>query len=122
MGRSAAPASIIDAHTNFLLPADFIVPSFTRYLLLGRCFHIARPLCKRTQRLRVRILGSVPIQHQFALQQWVPAMATSLATPTISDAGTVRLVEQVRGSKIVDGGHGTIWIIRISVDRVALAA
>ena len=67
-------------------------------------------------------LGSVPIQHQFSLQQWVAAMATSLATPTISDAGTVRLVEQVRGSKIVDGGHGTIWIIRISVDRVALAA
>jgi hypothetical protein len=122
MGRSAAPASIIDAHTNPLLPADFIVPSLTRYLLLGRCFHIGRPLYKRTQRLRVRILGSVPIQHQFALQQWVAAVATSLATPTISDAGTVRLVEQVRGSKIVDGGHGTIWIIRISVDRVALPA
>jgi hypothetical protein len=69
MGRSAAPASIIDAHTNPLLPADFIVPSLTRYLLLGRCFHIGRPLYKRTQRLRVRILGSVPIQHQFALQQ-----------------------------------------------------
>jgi len=34
----------------------------------------------------------------------------------------VRLFEQFRGSKIVDGGHGTIWIIRISVDRVALPA
>ena len=89
---------------------------------MGRCFHSGWPLYKRTQRLRVRILGSVPIQHQFALQQWGAAVARSLATPTISDAGTVRLVEQVRGSKIVDGGHCTIWIIRIPVDRVALPA
>jgi hypothetical protein len=37
--------------------------------LLGRCFHIGWPLYKQTQRLRVRILGSVPFKHQFATQQ-----------------------------------------------------
>jgi len=35
-------------------------------------------------------------------------VARSVATPTISDACTVRLVEQVRGGKIVVGDHGTI--------------
>jgi two-component sensor histidine kinase len=33
-----------------------------------------------------------------------------------------RLVEQVRGSAIVDSGHGTLWTIQIPVERVALAS
>jgi hypothetical protein len=63
---------MIDAQTNPLLPADFIVPSPYALLiiLLGRCFHTGWPLYKRTQRLRVRILGSVPFKHRFATQQW----------------------------------------------------
>ena len=84
--------------------------------------HIGGLLYKRTQRVRVRIFGSVLFEHQFALQQWVAAVATSLATLTISDAGTGDLSNRFAVSKIVDGGHGTIWIIRISVDRVALPA
>jgi two-component sensor histidine kinase len=60
------------------------------------------------------------------------------ATMTISDDGTGflakaeskrhglglvrRLVEQVRGSAIVDSGHGTVWTIRIPLERVAPAS
>jgi two-component sensor histidine kinase len=33
-----------------------------------------------------------------------------------------RLVEQVRGSATVNSDHGTIWTIRIPVDRITLAA
>jgi two-component sensor histidine kinase len=59
------------------------------------------------------------------------------ATITISDDGTGyiakaeskrhglglvrRLVEQVRGSAIVDSGHGTVWTINIPVERMAFS-
>jgi two-component sensor histidine kinase len=33
-----------------------------------------------------------------------------------------RLVEQVRGSAIVNSDHGTVWTIRIRVGRTALAS
>ena len=33
-----------------------------------------------------------------------------------------RLVEQVRGSVAVDFDHGTVWTIKIPVERTALAA
>jgi two-component sensor histidine kinase len=33
-----------------------------------------------------------------------------------------RLVEQVRGSASVDSGHGTVWTIKIPVERLALAS
>jgi hypothetical protein len=76
-----------DAQTNPLLPADFIVPSPESFaLLLGRCFHIGWPLYKQTQRVSVRILGSVPFKHQFAAQQLVaPAVqnASELAAKTM---------------------------------------
>ena len=61
-----------------------------------------------------------------------------IATITISDDGTGfpakaenkrhglglvrRLVEQIRGSAIIDSDHGTIWTIKLPVDRVAFAA
>ena len=61
-----------------------------------------------------------------------------IATMTISDDGTGfpakveskrhglglvrRLVEQVRGSAIIDSDHGTIWTIRIPVERVVLSS
>jgi two-component sensor histidine kinase len=61
-----------------------------------------------------------------------------IATMTISDDGTGflakaeskrhglglvrRLVEQVRGSAVVDSGHGTVWTIKIPVERIALAS
>jgi two-component sensor histidine kinase len=61
-----------------------------------------------------------------------------IATMTISDDGTGflakaeskrhglglvrRLVEQVRGSAVVNSDHGTVWTIKIPVERVALAA
>jgi two-component sensor histidine kinase len=61
-----------------------------------------------------------------------------IATITISDDGTGfkakaenkrhglglvrRLVEQVRGSAVVDSKHGTVWTIKIPVERVTLAA
>jgi two-component sensor histidine kinase len=61
-----------------------------------------------------------------------------IATITISDDGTGfpakaeskrhglglvhRLVEQVRGSAMVDSDHGTVWTIKIPVDRVVFAA
>jgi len=32
-----------------------------------------------------------------------------------------RLVEQVRGSAIIDSDHGTIWTIKIPVERIAFA-
>src|SRR3981189_3860030 len=59
---------MIDAQTNPLLPADFIVssPYALLIILLGRCFHAGWPLDKQAQRLRVHILGSVPFKHQFA--------------------------------------------------------
>jgi two-component sensor histidine kinase len=60
-----------------------------------------------------------------------------IATMTISDDGTGfpakaeskrhglglvrRLVEQVRGSAIIDSDHGTIWTIKIPVERIAFA-
>jgi two-component sensor histidine kinase len=60
------------------------------------------------------------------------------ATMTISDDGTGflakaeskrhglglvrRLVEQVRGSASVDSDHGTVWTIKIPVERVVLAS
>ena len=60
------------------------------------------------------------------------------ATITISDDGTGflatteskrhglglvrRLVEQVRGSASIDSSHGTVWTIKIPVERVVLAA
>jgi two-component sensor histidine kinase len=60
------------------------------------------------------------------------------ATITISDDGTGflagaeskrhglglvrRLVEQVRGSVVVDSARGTVWTIRIPVERIALAS
>jgi two-component sensor histidine kinase len=60
------------------------------------------------------------------------------ATMTISDDGTGflakaeskrhglglvrRLVEQVRGSAVVNSDHGTVWTIKIPVERVALVA
>jgi two-component sensor histidine kinase len=59
-----------------------------------------------------------------------------VATMTISDDGTGflakaeskrhglglvrRLVEQVRGSAVVDSDHGTVWTIKIPIGRVAL--
>jgi two-component sensor histidine kinase len=61
-----------------------------------------------------------------------------IATMTISDDGTGfltkaeskrhglglvrRLVEQVRGSAIVDSDHGTVWTIKIPIQHVALAS
>jgi two-component sensor histidine kinase len=61
-----------------------------------------------------------------------------IATITISDDGTGfkakaenkrhglglvrRLVEQVRGSAVVASDHGTVWTIKIPVERVTLAA
>jgi two-component sensor histidine kinase len=61
-----------------------------------------------------------------------------IATMTISDDGTGflakaeskrhglglvrRLVEQVRGSAVVNSDHGTVWTIKIPVERVAIAA
>jgi two-component sensor histidine kinase len=61
-----------------------------------------------------------------------------VATMTISDDGTGflakaeskrhglglvrRLVEQVRGSAVVDSAHGTVWTIKIPVERIALAS
>jgi two-component sensor histidine kinase len=61
-----------------------------------------------------------------------------IATMTISDDGTGflakaeskrhglglvrRLVEQVRGSAIIDSDHGTIWTIKIPVERIAFAS
>jgi two-component sensor histidine kinase len=61
-----------------------------------------------------------------------------IATMTISDDGTGfkakaeskrhglglvrRLIEQVRGSAIIDSDHGTVWTIKLPVDRVAFAA
>src|ERR1700726_1426224 len=60
-----------------------------------------------------------------------------IATMTISDDGTGfqakaenkrhglglvrRLVEQVRGSAVVTSDHGTVWTIKIPVERVAIA-
>jgi two-component sensor histidine kinase len=32
-----------------------------------------------------------------------------------------RLVEQVRGSATIDSDHGTIWTIKIPVERIAFA-
>ena len=61
-----------------------------------------------------------------------------IATITISDDGTGfpakaeskrhglglvrRLVEQIRGSAIIDSDHGTVWTIRIPVERIVLAS
>jgi two-component sensor histidine kinase len=61
-----------------------------------------------------------------------------IATMTISDDGTGflakaeskrhglglvrRLVEQVRGSAVVNSDHGTVWTIKIPVERMALVA
>jgi two-component sensor histidine kinase len=61
-----------------------------------------------------------------------------IATLTISDDGTGflakaeskrhglglvrRLVEQVRGSAIVNSDHGTVWTIKIPLEGVAIAA
>jgi len=61
-----------------------------------------------------------------------------IATMTISDDGTGflakaeskrhglglvrRLVEQVRGSATIDSDHGTIWTIKIPVERIAFAS
>ena len=61
-----------------------------------------------------------------------------IATMTISDDGTGfpakteskrhglglvrRLVEQVRGSAIIDSEHGTIWTIKIPVERIAIGS
>jgi two-component sensor histidine kinase len=61
-----------------------------------------------------------------------------IATMTISDDGTGfrakaeskrhglglvrRLVEQVRGSAVVESGHGTVWTIKIPAERVAFAS
>jgi two-component sensor histidine kinase len=61
-----------------------------------------------------------------------------IATMTITDDGTGflakaenkrhglglvrRLVEQVRGSAIVDSDHGTVWTIKIPAERLALAS
>ena len=61
-----------------------------------------------------------------------------IATITISDDGTGflakaeskrhglglvrRLVEQVRGSANIDSGHGTVWTIKIPVERIAFSA
>ena len=61
-----------------------------------------------------------------------------IATMTISDDGTGflakaeskrhglglvrRLVEQVRGSAVINSDHGTVWTIKIPVERMALAA
>jgi two-component sensor histidine kinase len=61
-----------------------------------------------------------------------------IATMTISDDGTGflakteskrhglglvrRLVEQVRGSASIDSEHGTIWTVKIPVERIALAS
>jgi two-component sensor histidine kinase len=63
---------------------------------------------------------------------------SDIATMTISDDGTGflakaenkrhglglvrRLVEQVRGSAVVDSGHGTVWTIKIPVERIAFAS
>jgi two-component sensor histidine kinase len=60
------------------------------------------------------------------------------ATITISDDGTGflakaeskrhglglvrRLVEQVRGSATIESDHGTIWTIKIPVERIAFAS
>jgi two-component sensor histidine kinase len=33
-----------------------------------------------------------------------------------------RLVEQVRGNAIVNSDHGTVWTIRIPVERTSLAS
>jgi two-component sensor histidine kinase len=62
----------------------------------------------------------------------------NIATMTISDDGTGfmakaeskrhglglvrRLIEQVRGSAIIDSDRGTIWTIRIPVERIALSS
>jgi len=61
-----------------------------------------------------------------------------IATMTISDDGTGfpakaeskrhglglvrRLVEQVRGSAVVNSDHGTVWTIKIPLERLAIAA
>jgi two-component sensor histidine kinase len=61
-----------------------------------------------------------------------------IATMTISNDGTGflakaeskrhglglarRLVEQVRGSAIVESDHGTVWTVKIPVERMALAS
>ena len=61
-----------------------------------------------------------------------------IATMTIRDDGTGflakaeskrhglmlvrRPVEQVRGSAVVESGHGTVWTIKIPVERIALAS
>ena len=61
-----------------------------------------------------------------------------IATITISDDGTGflakaeskrhglglvrRLVEQVRGSAIIDSDHGTVWTIRVPVERTVLSS
>jgi two-component sensor histidine kinase len=61
-----------------------------------------------------------------------------IATMTISDDGTGfrpkaeskrhglglvrRLVEQVRGSAVVESGHGTVWTIKIPAERIAFAS
>jgi two-component sensor histidine kinase len=61
-----------------------------------------------------------------------------IATMTISDDGTGflakaeskrhglglvrRLVEQVRGSAVVNSERGTVWTIKIPVERVAFAS
>ena len=61
-----------------------------------------------------------------------------VATMTISDDGSGflakaeskrhglglvrRLVEQIRGSAIIDSDHGTVWTIRIPVERIVLAS
>jgi two-component sensor histidine kinase len=61
-----------------------------------------------------------------------------IATMTISDDGTGflakaeskrhglglvrRLVEQVRGSVVVNSEHGTVWTIKIPVEYVAFAS
>ena len=63
---------------------------------------------------------------------------SEIATMTISDNGTGflakaeskrhglglvrRLVEQVRGSAVVQSSHGTVWTIKIPVERVAFAS
>ena len=63
---------------------------------------------------------------------------SDIATMTISDDGTGflakaeskrhglglvrRLVEQVRGSAVVESDHGTVWTIEIPVERIACAS
>jgi hypothetical protein len=64
---------MIDAQTNPLLPADFIVPSplrITNYFYWDDAFTPVGRSTSRPQRLRVRILSSVPFKHQFATQQY----------------------------------------------------